>query len=176
MLVIAVVLARAERRETIRESWLAWGDERVQVRFFTKAPAAGSAEEAVLRGESVVHGDVVLMDISPGMNFGLKLVWAMRWMNDHFTFELFLRLDDDYFLCLRRLLGELSATSEERAQPLKVYAGHMYCNAMWTRSSIDEAYLLLSAELVHRALAIPDLKCAGHAGTTAGWWFTQGNL
>lgn len=176
MLVIAVVSSRSDRRDAIRSSWLAWGDERVELRFFTEIPAPRSDEEAALEEESAAHGDLVLMDIDAGMNFAVKLLWAMRWMNNHFTFEFFLRLDDDYFLCLRRLLNELSATLEVGVSPLNIYAGHMW---YWSRAEgttrIDEAYILLSADLVLRALATPDLMCAGHAGVTAGWWFTKGN-
>eukprot|EP00903_Cladosiphon_okamuranus_P008177 g7876.t1 len=177
MLAIAVVSARPERRDAIRNSWLAWGDERVELRFFTEAPASDSAEKTALDNEMAAHGDLILMDITPGMNFGLKLVWAMRWMSHHFTFEFFLRLDDDYFLCLGRLLDELDATLASEDHPQKIYAGHMYCTSERGRGAtrIDEAYLLLSNELVLRIMTSPDLKCGGHAGTTAGWWFTEGN-
>lgn len=175
MLVIAVISARPERRDAIRNSWLAWGDARVEVRFFTEKPSPRSADEAALEEESAAHGDLVLMDIEPGMNFALKLLWAMRWMDTYFEFEFFLRLDDDYFLCLRRLLDELAATLEVGLHPLNIYAGHMYCKKGRGQARIDEAFLLLSAELVHRALVTPDLKCSAHAGVTAGWWFTRGN-
>ena len=48
----------------------------------------------------------------------------------------------------------------------------MYCASGSIR--IDEAFLLLSAELVQRVVATPDLKCGAHAGVTVGWWFTKG--
>lgn len=174
LLVIAVVSARPERRDAIRKSWVAWGDERVQVRFFTEQSVSGLSEQEALEKESATHGDLVLMDIAPGMNFAVKLLWAMRWMSLHFTFDFFLRLDDDYFLCLRRLLDELDATLSSAESPTTIYAGKMYCWSKKTR--IDEAYLLLSAELVHRVMVTPDLKCGAHAGSTAGWWFTEGNV
>lgn len=175
LLVIAVISARRDRRDAIRRSWLTWGDERVEIRFFTEAPESGSADEAALGEESAAHGDLVFMNIDPGMNFALKLVWAMRWMFDRFTFEFFLRLDDDYFLCLKRLLDELDKTEAKEEHPLTIYAGHLYCNNGRRSTRIDEAYLLLSAELVRRVLEAPHLKCGGHAGVTAGWWFTKGN-
>ncbi|CAM9705879.1 unnamed protein product [Ectocarpus sp. 4 AP-2014] len=178
LLVIAVVSARSERRDAIRAGWSAWGDDRVELRFFTEAPAGSGpdaqATAAALEEESAVHGDLVLMDIDPGMNFALKLVWAMRWMSKHFSFDFFLRLDDDYFLCLGRLLDELDVTLAEAEHPLNIYAGHRYCE-VWGRARIDEAYLLLSSALVGRVLSAPDLVCSGHAGVTAAWWFTKGN-
>ncbi|CAM9456834.1 unnamed protein product [Ectocarpus fasciculatus] len=178
LLVIAVVSARSERRDAIRTGWSAWGDDRVELRFFTEAPVGSGpdaqATAAALEEESAAHEDLIFMDIDPGMNFALKLLWAMRWMSKQFSFDFFLRLDDDYFLCLGRLLDELDATLAEAEQPLNIYAGHRYCE-VWGRARIDEAYLLLSSALVSRVLSAPDLVCSGHAGVTAGWWFTKGN-
>ncbi|CAN0256995.1 unnamed protein product, partial [Scytosiphon promiscuus] len=104
LLVIAVVSARSDRRDAVRESWIKWGDERVEIRFFTEAPPRDDPDAevaaAALANETATHGDLVVMDIDPGMNFALKLLWSMRWMSERFTFGFFLRLDDDYFLCL----------------------------------------------------------------------------
>eukprot|EP00903_Cladosiphon_okamuranus_P008646 g8290.t1 len=174
MLVIAVVSARPDRRQAVRKSWLAWADERVEIRFFLEKPEPGSADDVAVAEESAAHGDIVLMDIDPGMNFGLKLVWALRWMSDEFTFDFFLRLDDDYFLCLRRLLDELEVTRDAAEAPLKIFGGKVLCN-YYGMTRIDEAYLLLSGHLVDRIIETPDLQCASDAGTTASWWFGEGH-
>ncbi|CAM9902778.1 unnamed protein product, partial [Ectocarpus sp. 4 AP-2014] len=177
LLVVAVLSARPERRSAIRSTWLAWGDERVELCFFTEAPAKNipDAESitAALEKEMAVHQDVVLMDVEPGMNFAVKLLWAMRWISDQWTFDFFLRLDDDYFLCLGRLLHELETTFRTIQEP-KIYAGHITCKRSG-EARIDEAYMLLSASLVARALSTTHLMCGGHGGITAGWWFTPGN-
>lgn len=80
VLVVAVVSVRPERRQAIRNSWLSWGDERVEVRFFTEAPAKSDpdfeATSAVLQAELDAHVDLVFMDIDRGMNFALKLVFG----------------------------------------------------------------------------------------------------
>ncbi|CAM9172753.1 unnamed protein product, partial [Scytosiphon promiscuus] len=178
LLVIAVVSARPDRRDSIRKSWRNWGDERVCIRFFTEAPPSGDPHAAVaaaaLEEEIAEHGDLLIMDIEPGMNFALKLLWSMRWMSERFSFDFFLRLDDDYFLCLARLLDELDATLAAAEHPLNIYAGYRYCTQSGL-SRIDEAYLLLSAPLVTRILVTPDLRCGAHAGITTAWWFTKGN-
>lgn len=174
MLAIAVLSARPDRRHAVRQSWVAWGDERVELRFFLEKPESGSADEVSLAKESAAHGDLVLMDIDPGMNFGLKVVWALRWMSDEFTFDFFLRLDDDYFLCLRRLLDELEVTRTVEEAPSLIFAGKVMCN-LYRMTRIDEAYLLLSADLVRRIVEFPDLQCATDAGTTASWWFAEGH-
>ncbi|CAM9162841.1 unnamed protein product [Ectocarpus sp. 13 AM-2016] len=178
LLVVAILSARPERRDAIRSTWLAWGDERVGLRFFTEAPAENNPDaesiSAALEEEMEVHQDVVLMDIDSGMNFALKLVWTMRWVSHQWTFDFFLRLDDDYFLCLRRLLDELETTFGTTQEPTKIYAGHITCGGRG-KTRIDEAYMLLSASLVTRVLSTTDLMCASHGGVTAGWWFTPGN-
>lgn len=179
LLTIAVVSGRPDRRQAIRDSWMGWADDRVLVRFFTEAPnekdADGRDEAAALAEEMATFGDVEILEISPGMNFALKLVEAMRWMSERYTFDFFLRLDDDYFLCLKRLLDELDATSKSLAggqdRPM-IYAGSRYCIEHRTR--IDEAYALLSGGVVDRVLSTPDLECGAHAGTTMGVWFTKG--
>ena len=188
LLVIAVVTIRKERREAIRNAWLAWGDDRVVLRFFTEAPdesyPEGQAEARALEQESESYGDLAVMNIERGMNFAVKLLSAMKHMSARYNFDFFLRLDDDYFLCLDRLLDELEATKRsltgemtlnyERQNPslpqLMLYAGSRYCKPGETR--IDEAYMLLSGALVHRVMSMKDLRCGPYAGTTVGWWFT----
>ena len=188
LLVIAVVTIRPERRTAIRNSWLAWGDDRLVLRFFTEAPdesqPQGQDEAKALKEESAAYGDLVVLDIERGMNFAVKLLSAMKYVSGRYKFDFFLRLDDDYFLCLDRLLDELEATKNSLANvntlayegrnsplpPLMLYAGFRYCKPDMTR--IDEAYMLLSGALVHRVLSITDLRCGSHAGVSAGWWFT----
>ena len=196
LLVIAVVTIRPERRTAIRNSWLAWGDDRLVLRFFTEAPDEsmpnGKIEARDLEIESAAYGDVVILDIERGMNFALKLLTAMKYVSARYDFDFFLRLDDDYFVCLDHLLDELetakklltaemedlvtadgeSNPSAQLPQPM-IYAGFRYCKKQETR--IDEAYMLLSSALVHRVLSIPDLRCGAHAGISAGSWFTVGN-
>lgn len=73
LLVIAIPSARPDRRQAIRESWLAWADDRVVIRFFTDLPAEDveGAEEiaTALRAEVAEFGDVIIMDLDRGMNF-----------------------------------------------------------------------------------------------------------
>lgn len=195
LLVIAVVSIRPERRAAIRKSWLTWANERVVLRFFTEAPddteTGARAVAQALTKESRANRDMVVLEIDRGMNFALKLIIAMRYLSDRYTFEYFLRLDDDYFVCLPRLLDELDFIRQsvppphERASelPLSVpvsladgsmlYQGHRYCEKDLTR--IDEAFMLLSGSLVERVLSTPDIRCSSHAGVSAGWWFTPGH-
>lgn len=173
-LVIAVPSVRPDRREAIRKSWLKWGDDRVVLRFFTERPSGLDPETnqeltKLLAEESLTHGDIVVQDIARGMNFGLKLLEAMKWMSHHYSFDFFLRLDDDYFLCLDRLLNELSCLIGTQRPP--IYAGSRVCREP---PFVDEAYILLSSVVVGRILAASDLKCHGFGSLTAAAWLRLG--
>ncbi|CAM9439155.1 unnamed protein product, partial [Ectocarpus sp. 8 AP-2014] len=178
-LAIAVPSVRPERREAIRQTWLKWGDDRVVLRFFTELPNGVEADSengreisAQLEEESRTHGDMVIQDISSGMNFGVKLLEAMRWMSYHYSFDFFLRLDDDYFLCLERLSNELSCTLVSTTQKSLIYAGSIAC--VTAVPFIDEAYNLMSSVIIDRILATSDLECCGTGSLTAAGWLRSG--
>lgn len=176
-LVIAVPSVRPERREAIRKTWLKWGDDRVVLRFFTERPNEanhGKRQESstLLTKESLRHGDITIQDIGTGMNFGVKLLEAMRWMSHHYSFDFFLRLDDDYFLCLERMLNELSCLLKSGAQQSPFYAGSRACAQ--PMPYIDEAYILVSSVIVDRILAAPDLNCTATGSLTSAAWVTIG--
>lgn len=171
-LVIAVPSVRPERREAIRQTWLTWGDDRVVLRFFVEPPNEAEHENhqeisALLAEESRTYGDVVIQDIGTGMNFGVKLLEAMRWMVSHYSFDFLLRLDDDYFLCLERLLEEVGCLLKSGKRQSPVYAGLVVCR---DAPFIDEAYILLSSVVVHRILAASDLQCSGRGTLTMAAW------
>lgn len=165
-----------------------------QVRFFTQAPdtsnskARANAEaEAQSLDEEKTFGDLVFLDIDRGMNFGARLVAVMKSVSASFTFDFFLKLDDDYFLCLSRLLGELELIQLSRTVALNgtehrldgdissppLYMGYRHCLPGNTR--IDEAYLRLSSSLVDSVISAPHLVCTKYKSMTVGWWFTKGN-
>lgn len=99
----------------------------------------------------------------------------MEWMSKHYDYDFFIKLDDDYFLCLARLLDELELMREKvNEEAPYLYGGKGYC--LPGKSRIDEAYLLMSSKLVRRVVDIEELPCGGHAGKAAGWWFTPGNV
>ncbi|CAM9583175.1 unnamed protein product [Ascophyllum nodosum] len=180
-LVIAIPSVRPDRRQAIRETWARWADDRVILRFFTESPNAedgegepGAETVEALAKESMEHGDIIVQDIKSGMNFGLKLLWAMRWMSDHYSFDFFLRLDDDYFICLERLLDELHCFSLPGGQSSPIYAGYRACRRDHEASYVDESYILLSSVLIDRILVSSDLKCSGYGSLTAGAWLRIG--
>ena len=172
-LVIVVPSARADRRQAVRETWSKWMNDQVVLRFFTDSwkgkESAAEAEEAS------VHGDIIAQDVEGGMNFGLKLLLAMRWMSERYSFDFLLRLDDDYFLCLERLLHEIDCMSSKGNQQSPIFAGFRLCGHRGTEMAyVDEAYILFSSVVVDRVLATSNLTCSGYGTFTASAWLRVG--
>lgn len=92
-------------------------------------------------------------------------------MSHHFSFDFYLRLDDDYFLCLERLLTELTCLLEPGTQQPPIYAGFLRCREA---PNIDEAYILFSSIVVQRVLATSGLQCTGYGSFTAAAWLGVG--
>lgn len=173
LLVIAIPSVRAHRRQAIRDTWLKWGDDRVVLRFFTEIPDAANEQEiGALARESGAYGDIVQLEIPRGMNFGVKLLEAMRWTFKHFQFDFFLRLDDDYFVCLRRLVDDLDGFGKSNRSPKPFYSGSLAC--VLEGSYVDEAYILLSSEIVSRIISSSGLRCTQTGSLTAAAWMAVG--
>ena len=174
-LVIAVISARPDRRQAIRETWSKWMNDQVVLRFFTDSwEGKESTAEAE---ESSIHGDLTTQDVGGGMNFGLKLLLAMRWMSERYSFDFFLRLDDDYFLCLERLLHEIDCMSSTGNQSSPIFSGFRVCGHKRTKTAyVDEAYILLSSVVVDRIVAASNLTCSGFGSLTASAWLRVGGV
>lgn len=191
LLVIAIPTIRADRREAIRETWKQWEDDRVSIIFFTDKndPEYYNTNEGKdLKNEIETYGDIVEMETDKGMSFGARLYKTMEYMYEHFDFDFYLRLDDDYFLCLDRLLYELDniknsldgimnlryeePSEVQTVPPLMLHSGWRYCKNDYTR--IDEAFLLISSVLIHRVLQLENPLCNRFGGDTAARWFQLG--
>ena len=76
-----------------------------------------------LKQEQYLHGDLILAESPGGINFAMRYLWMIQWANDRYQFEFLLRVDDDYFICMDRLLLELPHRPKE-----KLYWGHVHCH------------------------------------------------
>ena len=117
-LIVAILSApiRFDRREGIRRTWMnQCSSEEVVCRFFTDSLADMEPKvQSVLANESAKYGDLEFMPIPKGYNFGLRLLWLMEWSVERYDFDFFLRMDDDYFVCLKRLLFEVPFRPQRR--------------------------------------------------------------
>lgn len=117
-LIVAILSApiRFDRREGIRRTWMnQCSSEEVVCRFFTDSLFDMEPNvRSVLVNESNQYGDLEFMPIPKGYNFGLRLLWLMEWSAERYEFDFFLRMDDDYFVCLKRLLFEIPFRPQKR--------------------------------------------------------------
>lgn len=117
-LIVAVLSApiRFDRREGIRRTWMnQCNSEGVVCRFFTDSLSDMDPKvQSVLVNESAKYGDLEFMPVPKGYNFGLRLLWLMEWSVERYEFDFFLRMDDDYFVCLKRLLFEIPFRPQKR--------------------------------------------------------------
>ena len=119
-----------ERRNSIRQTWMkeCTIDRNVVCRFFTDIldthakPIRNDTLLKLKKESKENHDDLVLTETPSGSNFAIRLLESMEWAKENFAFDYFLRIDDDHFLCIDRLLRELPY------RPRKgLYWGHLHC-------------------------------------------------
>lgn len=119
-----------ERRDSIRNSWLkdCSNPHFVTCKFVTDGftvqgkPIANETRLKLEEESKKNGGDLAVIDSASGRNFAVRLLMTMEYAKDNFDFDFFLRIDDDHYLCLDRLLGELPYRPKER-----LYWGYMHC-------------------------------------------------
>lgn len=147
----------AHLRQAARETWLSWmpSDGSVSYRFFSDAPpstrTAYSSNGSLWRElalEGSTRGDIVQQPLPGGYGdnednaYGLRALFQARWAVTKFGgLKYFLRVDDDSFLCLHRLIYELKSTPAEQ-----FFWGRFWCNQ--GRNRADENFMLFSADIV----------------------------
>lgn len=149
----------SELRKSARESWLKWlpQDLLVSYRFFSDAPpppreiAMDPPTKPIWSGlqqESAQHQDLVLQPLRTGYGnkehnaYAQRARYQVKWALENVPhLDFFLRIDDDSFLCLDKLIYELK--SLPRSQFLW---GRFWCRE--GRNRADENFMLLSRDVV----------------------------
>ncbi|EDO48886.1 predicted protein [Nematostella vectensis] len=172
-LVIAIVTSplRTDRRKVLRETWM---KECVRpdilCRFFTDRleDIEPWALQTALQDESSTHNDIEFMPVPQGYNFGWRMIWILEWAFNKYSFHFFLRLDDDYFVCLRRLLHELP----RRLNVPRLYWGYIHCKKGQVRA--DEAFLLISYKLAKDFVSNKNnLLCHPYGDQSVALWLNH---
>lgn len=145
-------------RAAARDSWLRWlpQDGSVEYKFFSDArPALEELTPEVsqvwdaLEAEGRREMDVVLQPLATGYGsnsenaYGQRALYQISWIRERFGDGLsyFLRIDDDSFLCLHRLLYELKTTPTEQ-----FFWGRFWCRD--ARNRADENFMLFSGDVM----------------------------
>ena len=146
VLLVAIITARPykERRRAVRETWLqdCDPDNNVICRFFTDSqdkkgdPIDQEMLDELYEESAANRGDLVLLNSPSGTNFSLRLLALFEWAKSNLKFDFLLRIDDDHFLCLDRLLKELPFRPKTR-----LYWGHLHCNEGMQNSILSAVIL-----------------------------------
>lgn len=140
-------LSAIDRRNGVRDTWLKECLERptkVICRFFTDEIRSDTVNRELYIHEQKNHQDLEYMPYKGGYNFALRLLWMFRWYTQNYEFDYFLRVDDDYFICMDRLLKELPH------RPTPIYWGWIHCEPGIVR--VDEGFMILSRDLIDEFL------------------------
>ena len=119
------------RRKALRETWLQYCRpySRCSYRFLLdrydhKGQIMNESISSIILGESSANKeDVELLDTFAGWNFGYRMYYTLVWLTRKYSFKYFLRIDDDQYLCLQRLMHELPLRKEKN-----LYWGYQHCN------------------------------------------------
>jgi len=159
LVVVSSAPTRYDRRLAIRETW--WkqckSTKRVSIQcvFMTDSPDASTDIGKEVLKEKVKYKDVEFQNLRGGVEFGKRYLYHLVWAVQNFDFDYFMRMDDDYFICLDRLMNELPLP------PLEMFHwGYVHCAKYVARP--DESLMLFSRDLVEAFLSQDPLLIKGH--------------
>ena len=116
--------------------------------FFTDGLQLKEEQKLKLLKEVKSSKDIMFSPIeSDAMVFGERFLYQIMWAKAKFNFQYLLRLDDDYFVCMERLLNEL------HFRPKKELSwGRYHCHDQ-NLVYMDESWALFSEDVIEKFLA-----------------------
>ena len=127
----------------------------IQCVFMTDSPDESTDMGKEVLKEKLKYKDVEFQNLRGGVEFGKRYLYHLVWAVQNFNFDYFLRTDDDYFICLDRLIKELPMP------PQKMYHwGYVHCDKYVVRP--DESLMMYSRDVVETFLAQDPLIIKGH--------------
>lgn len=103
-----------------------------------------------------------------GVEFGLRFLYQAKWASANYDFQYFLRTDDDYFVCLTKLLNELPLRPKE-----SLCWGNFHCEAK--TSWVDESWMVFSRDIIGKFLEqdTRTMLCHPHADQQIAMWLNN---
>ena len=100
----------------------------------------------LILNEKDKYKDIKLQPLKGGRGqFGFRFLNQIKWAAAKFNFQYLLRIDDDYFLCPKRLLSELPSRSKQN-----LVWGFFHCEAGITW--LDEAFMIFTKDIIQKFL------------------------
>ena len=165
-------LTDINRRKAIRLSWLQIchnNTEKVICRFFSDS--VNNQSKQIYVEEKEKHTDIVHMPIKGEYSFAMRLLWMLIFFTKNYLFDFFLRIDDDYFLCLDRLLKELPYRPKNG-----LYWGYIHCHPHMVR--VDQGFMVLSRDIIIESLGKlnSSLQCHSFGDQAVALWLQESSL
>lgn len=129
--------------------------KQVKCVFITDGILEDHAQLNLILQERNRYKDLELQPLPQGVQFGQRFLNSIKWATAKFDFQYLLKLDDDYFICLKRLLSELPLRPKRN-----LVWGHFHCEMGITWA--DEAFVIFSGDMIHKFLAQDENKMLCH--------------
>lgn len=144
--------------------------KQVKCVFVTDGIIDDPAQRALVLQERNRYQDLEFLPVPGGLVFGQRFLNQIKWAKAKFDFQYLLKIDDDYFLCLKRLLSELPMRPKN-----KLVWGNFHCNSGITWA--DEAFVIFSRDIIHKFLAQDKNKmlCHPFGDQTYSLWLNNMN-
>ena len=95
----------------------------------------------------------------------------LNYFTENYEFDFFLRVDDDYFVCLDHLLKELPYRINKG-----LYWGYIHCTKNVVR--VDEGFMILTYDIIYEALQKRNtaLMCSAFGDQAVALWIADSKL
>lgn len=123
-------------------------------------PLEGKVKSS-LHNESRSFNDMLFAQSPGGMNFARRYLWLIQWASERYKFKYLLRVDDDYFICFKKLMLEL-----RRRPKRKLSWGWLRCSPGLV--TIDEGFIIVTSDIIQSFLSRANTTLLCHpSGTQA---------
>ncbi|XP_068675190.1 uncharacterized protein [Montipora foliosa] len=169
LIIVSTAPSRRDRREAITQTWWTKCHGEVRCKFFTDGIQIPKENKEKLSNEKQIYKDIEFQPVIGGRSFGLRYLYQMMWAAVKYNFTYFLRLDDDYFVCLERLKCEL------RHRPTKMLSWGWFHCTFKDLIYVDEAWTLFTHDVVMRFLSQDPQRilCHPHADQEIPIWINS---
>ncbi len=148
----------------IKEVYLVF-QVKVKCIFMTDKQGKASEYAQNINEENKKYKDIEFQDLGGGVEFGKRFLYHMVWAVRNYEFDYFMRLDDDYFLCLDKLINELPMPPRSM-----FHWGWVHCEEEVTRP--EESIIIFSKDVIEMfLLQNPEkMRCHPWADQQIGLW------
>lgn len=171
LIIVSTAPKRYDRRQAIRDTW--WkhcNSENVKCVFVTDGFIVDETQRELTIQERNRYHDMELQPLIGGREFGVRFLNHIKWAKANFDFQYLLRIDDDYFLCLKRLLSELPTRPT-----INLVWGWFHCELATRITWIDEAFMIFTPDIINKFLSQnkSTMLCHPHADQQIAIWLAK---